>query len=323
MEYSNIILDKIEKIKIEYDEITKLLSYNEIQSDVLYFRNLVKRRNEIENISLMYKEFYDTKNQIVQIQNQIKNEKDEELLQIEKDDLKIITNRLNSLYIKMKFMLLGKTKTTIILEIITQNKQILDWATRMYVNYCEINELKYCIECLKNDFVSLKINGNMAYERLSIESGNHIVKNSDGSQAMFKIQCYNYMDNCNIELKDRDIKIDLFRSSGAGGQNINKLETAVRITHLETGISVVCQDERSQRQNKEKALKNLKAKLIDYYNTLNNENINKEKKINQNIIVRTYDFVQNKVYDKTYSENLNQVLQGNLNVFVDDILIKE
>ena len=322
MKYSQLVLEKAEQVKKEYQEIIKLISYNEVQADINYFRSLVKRKNEIENIVVNYVEFQNTNSQIEILQNEKEKETDNELIDYMNQEMEKLLPRKHHHYIVVKHLLMGKKFSNAIVEINTQDQDLIFKVIKMYALYAEKNYLKYNIEYQTDYQAVINIDGNLAYERFVLESGKHIIIKDKCPKSSFHIDCYKSLTNINAFDED-EIKIDIFRSQGAGGQNVNKVETAVRATHLKTNISVVCQDERSQRQNKERAIKNLKSKVFDYYESLRKKEIEQTKRDNRTKVVRYYDFDNQKVIQNKKSEELNRVLEGNINIFADEILLKE
>ena len=218
-------------------------------------------------------------------------------------------------------MLMGNKQSNAVLEINTNDQDILFKIVKMYVMYAEKNYLKYNIDYQNEYQAVINLAGNLAYERFCLESGRHIVLKDRNTQTFFQVCCYKHIEN--YSFKEEDIKIDVFRAQGAGGQNVNKVETAIRVTHTKTNISVICQDERSQRQNKERALKNLKSKVFDYYEDLRKKEIEKNKRESKNRLVRQYDFVNQKVIQNNKKAELNAIFEGNINIFADEILLKE
>lgn len=319
--YSDTVLDKARECKNEYENINNLLSYNEIQGDIPYFKSLLKKKCEIEKIALKYQTF-------MQINEEIANLKEEKLQQssymhtLYDEEIKILKIKANNHYLILKFLLMGKNSSKCNVEISCKNEEILQQISKMYILYAKQNELNNKVIYEDENNLTLMIEGNLAYERFLIENGSHIVKSEKYKNSSFMVICYPITTN-QAMFNERDIKIDIFRSSGAGGQNVNKVETAVRVTHLITGIVVTCQDERSQRQNKERAILNLKNKVENYYKSNEVEKIKLLKTQSKNKNVRVYDFDSGIVIQNKNTISLREVLNGNLNCFSDEILLKE
>ena len=183
--------------------------------------------------------------------------------------------------------------------------------------------------------ISFMVVGQGAYARLKYESGVHRVQRVPATETQGRIHTsaatvavLPEAEEVEVEINEKDIRLDIFHSGGAGGQNVNKVASAVRITHFPTGIVVQCQDERSQLKNKERAFKVLRSRIYDYYNGRSN----KEREENRRSLVgsgdrseriRTYNFPQNRVTDHRYnisSYDLPKVMQGYLELILNQIL---
>ncbi|MGC8853242.1 MAG: peptide chain release factor 1, partial [Hydrogenobacter sp.] len=179
------------------------------------------------------------------------------------------------------------------------------------------------------------VEGHGAYSRLKYESGVHRVQRIPRTESGGRIHTSTAtvavlpeVDETELEINPQDLKIETFRASGAGGQYVNTTETAVRITHIPTGITVACQDERSQFQNKQKALKILYARLKDYYERQKEEEIARERKTQvgtgeRSEKIRTYNFPQGRVTDHRINltlYRLNEVLEGKLDEIIEALM---
>ena len=180
------------------------------------------------------------------------------------------------------------------IDIICEDNYLID----LYFNYFLTS--RYKVEKIKD---GIRVKGVNLYCIYKLESGIHEIV-SKGAQDV-KVIVLPYIENKDVVLNDKDIRIDYFHSQGAGGQNINKVESAIRITHLKTNLQVTCQDERSQLQNKNKALEMLKEKLQKYYAKENQKEIDKAKKDFKKVVIRKYNIEKDELIDlrlnKSYS----------------------
>ena len=320
MEYSQQVIELLKKTKTEYDELTLLMSYNEVQSDTRYYLSLVDKRNKIEKMVLLYDDFCLCQDKIKQISLQKKDCVDEDILSILNEESGVYIARCNNDYLVIKHIILGEKMSDALVEVETGNEKITDFVLRMYMGYAKINMLNFSLIFKSEKKCTFKVSGNLAYDRFFLENGTHIIKNYVGES--FFVSTYKD-EKTDYNIDANDIRTDIFRSSGAGGQNINKLDTAVRMIHLPTGISVICQDERSQRQNREKALENLKIKVKDYYEGLDKTQKEEYKKSFRQKIVRYYDFKSGFVTQNKMIAPLGDIMDGNCNYFTDQILLEK
>ncbi len=209
---------------------------------------------------------------------------------------------------------------------------------RMYRGYCERRRFKWeAVDLNETELGGMKeaivnISGKGAYGRLKYESGVHRVQRVPETESQGRIHTSTATvavlpeaEDVEAELDEKDVRVDLFRSSGAGGQKVNKTETAIRLTHLPTGIVVTCQDERSQLKNKEKAYRVLKARLYDYWRSRRDsaEALNRKSLVgtgDRSERVRTYNFPQSRVTDHRIGlslHNMEELLAGDLDGMID------
>ena len=215
---------------------------------------------------------------------------------------------------------------------------------RMYLNYCEHHRLKVeLVDSNETELggikeIVLNINGKDAYKQLKFESGVHRVQRVPETESQGRVHTSTATvailpeaEDVEVEINDEDIRVDVYRSSGAGGQKVNKTETAIRITHFPTGIVVTCQDERSQLKNKDKAFKVLRSRLYDYYNTQNQSAYDEQRKSlvgrgDRSERIRTYNFPQGRVTDHRIGlslYSLDTFMMGDIEEMIEALAVAE
>ena len=215
---------------------------------------------------------------------------------------------------------------------------------RMYQMYCDSHKFKMEIMNIEETElggikeVQAMIKGKNAYARFKYESGVHRVQRVPETESQGRVHTSTAtvailpeMEDADVEIDDKDIRIDLFRSSGAGGQKVNKTESAIRITHFPTGIVVTCQDERSQTQNKEKAFAMLRAKVYDYYQQQKEAEYRQNRKSqvgtgDRSERIRTYNFPQGRVTDHRIGLSLYDIdafMNGDLDEMIDALTLAD
>lgn len=345
------LIDKLEKLSERYRKLEEELSNPEVIKDVKKYRELSREHKELSELYETYQEYKRLHKELKDTKELLKSP-DKDIRELAQEELERIQKRLSELEERLKFLLVPKDPNdskNVILEIRagTGGEEAALFAAdllRMYQKYAEDKGWKFTILSANKtglggykEVVAL-IEGEGAYSRLKYESGVHRVQRIPVTESGGRIHTSTATvavlpeaDETDIEINPQDLKIETFRASGAGGQYVNTTETAVRITHLPTGIVVTCQDERSQFQNKQKALKILYAKLKDYYERKKREEIAKERKEQvgtgeRSEKIRTYNFPQNRVTDHRINltlYKLQDVLDGKLDEIIDALRAKE
>ncbi|MGN0961079.1 MAG: peptide chain release factor-like protein [Christensenellales bacterium] len=313
----NEIKNKLEEINKEYFRLCELLTYEEILLDKKLFLQLEKQKQSLQPIVLKFEEYLQLNNNlqelielIPQVDNKDKNIFEEELSsltsninQVSEELFKLVTN-LNAI--------VGNIVVEIVANKNNISQELLNILVDSYSNFCKNNSLTCVNTQLDNYANRLSISGLNAKELFINESGMHIIEKSleKGSCTVFILD--DIFDDFQIE--DKDISIVSSRSSGAGGQHINTTDSAIKATHLKTGISVICQDERSQLQNKVKAIENLKNKVKNFYENQRDKKIEESKR-------RQLKAMQNSRYIKLYNLDKNSVSKADkTTISIDDFL---
>ncbi|RLG11640.1 peptide chain release factor 1 [Candidatus Pacearchaeota archaeon] len=348
MGLTKFYLDKLETIEKRFEEISQSLSDPGIISDREKYAKLAKEHAELTEIVEIYRKYKSILKNIKELKELIE-EDDEELKELAKEELKTLETQLEKIEEQIPFLLLPKDpndEKNVILEIRAgaggeEAALFAGELLRMYQRYAEKKGWKFEIldanETGLGGFkeVIVKIDGKGAYSRLKYESGVHRVQRVPITESSGRIHTSTVtvavlpeVDEVEVEIRPEDLKIETMRASGHGGQHVNKTESAVRITHIPTGIVVSCQNERSQHQNKATALKILRARLYELAKREQEEKIQKERKSQVGTgerceKIRTYNFPQNRVTDHRIGltvYNLEDVLDGELDEFIDALI---
>ncbi len=346
------LIEKLEKIKEKYELINKQLSDPGILNDREKMISLGKERSELEEIVKVYENYSVILKNIEGNNELVHAETDKELIELAEEELTDLEEKKEKLEKQIKIILLPKDPNDnkdVIVEIRagTGGKEAALFADdlfRMYSRYAEIRGWKLeMIDLNETGLGGIKevvfsLSGNNIYGDMKFESGVHRVQRVPATEASGRVHTsaasvavLPEVEDVQVEINPGDLKIDVFRSSGAGGQSVNKLETAIRITHLPTKIVVQCQDERSQMQNKLRALKVLKAKLYDIEMKKQMDEISAQRKSmvrsgDRSDKIRTYNFPQNRVTDHRIGltlYNLSNIIEGDLDELIEQVKIAD
>jgi peptide chain release factor 1 len=341
------MLQKLETIETRCMQLDKLLSDAEVINDQKRFQQYAKERSDLSELLDTYRRYKKACAELEESE-QLSLERDEELRQLAKAEAHLLREEKSNLEQRLTALLVPKDprdEKNIILEIRagTGGEEAAMFAAnlfRMYAKYAE--KQRWRVEILSENVTGLGgfkemialIEGKQVYSRLKYESGVHRVQRVPATESQGRIHTSAVTvavlpeaEEVEIEIDSNDLKIDVFRSSGPGGQHVNKTDSAVRMTHVPTGLVVSCQDEKSQFKNKAKALKILRARLLDRAVQAQQTEISQERKSqvgsgDRSERIRTYNYPQGRVTDHRIGvtlHNLENVLEGDLDAIIDQL----
>ncbi len=342
------MLDKISSIERRYDELGKLLE--ETAEDYLRATELAKERSDLEQIVNKANEYRIIAQQIAEAR-MLQETDDPELRELALLDLVTLEPRQLQVEKELKILLVPKDprdERDVIVEIRagTGGDEAALFAADLYRIYSRYAEKRrWSVEILSANEIGIggfkeivfQVKGRGAYSRLKYESGVHRVQRVPDTEAQGRIHTSTAtvavlaeMDEVDVQIPDTDLKIEVYRSAGAGGQNVQKNSTAVRIQHLPTGLVVACQDERSQLQNKLRAMSILRARLYDLEVVKRQHELEVTRKSQvgsgeRSEKIRTYNFPQSRVTDHRIgvsSYNIAAVLEGDIDLFIDELSLR-
>ncbi len=338
--------DKLDKLVDRYNFLTEEIAKPEVIADNNSWKKLVKEHSTLTPIVETYEEYKKAQSQLADNLEAVGIETDKDMLAMLHEDISVQKKRIAELTEQLKVLLLPKDPNddkNVIIEIRAgaggeEAALFANEIRRMYYMFAEKNRWKIEeIDIEENELGGLKegsfmVVGEGAYSKFKFESGVHRVQRVPDTESQGRIHTSTITvavlpeaPDVELEILDKDLKIDTYRSSGAGGQHVNKTESAIRITHLPTGIVVNCQDERSQIKNREKAMNILKSKLYDYYQTAADAEYAAARKSqvgtgDRSERIRTYNFPQGRVTDHRIGLTLYSIdnfMNGNIDEMVE------
>ena len=345
------MIEKLQHLVDEFNSLTNQMSDPKIISNIPEYTKITKEHRRLEPIAQKSQKYIDLHDSLNECEEILKSD-DSELKQIAKEELVEVKSLIESLTEELKILLLphdpNDDKNTI-LEIRSgtggnEASLFAENLFRMYLRFAESKKWKYDIMSINENEgggikeVILSIEGDGAFGQLKYESGVHRVQRIPDTESNGRIHTsaatvavLPEAETVDIEILDSDIKIDTYRASGAGGQHVNKTESAIRITHLPSNIIVTCQDESSQHKNRDKAMKVLRSRLLEHeIEKANKERSGARKKMvstgDRSAKIRTYNYPQGRVTDHRINltlYKLEEIINGNINELIDVLLMED
>ncbi len=347
-----IVIERLTEICDRFREVERLLGNPDVISDQKRYRELAREHRELLPIFELFSEYENVVKGLKEVEDIIENSKDEDFVELAKEEKRELERRKEDLERKLKLSLIPKDpndEKNVILEIRAGagGEEAALFAAdlfRMYSKYAEKHGWK--VEILSSNETGLGgfkevialISGKGAYSRLKYESGVHRVQRIPVTESGGRIHTSTATvailpesEDVDLKIDEKDLRIDTFRSSGAGGQHVNTTDSAVRITHIPTGIVVTCSNERSQIQNRIKAMKILRARLQELLERQKKEELDLARRSqvgtgDRSEKIRTYNFPENRVTDhriKLTIHYLEQFLDGEMDEMIDALIAED
>jgi peptide chain release factor 1 len=346
------MLDQLEKVEKRYQELNQQIAMPEIASNIKQLQILARERASIESLVTKYREYKKASKELEDVKAMHIVGLDEEMTALVKQEIENLKSQLDHLLVELKLALLPKDvndKKDIIMEIRAGagGEEAALFAAdlfRMYSRYAQSKGWGMDIVNINESGIGgfkeiiFEIKGKGAFSRLKYERGVHRVQRVPTTESSGRIHTSTATvavlpeaDEVELSINPNDLRIDIYHSGGAGGQNVNKVATAVRITHLPTGIVAICQDERSQLRNKTKAMSVLRARLLGMEQRKQEEEITEQRRSQVGTgdraeKIRTYNFPQDRISDHRIGltlHNLPQILEGELDELIDALVTND
>ncbi|WP_054767372.1 peptide chain release factor 1 [Lysinibacillus parviboronicapiens] len=346
------MFDRLQAVEDRYERLNELLSDPDIVNDSKKLREYSKEQSDIQETVDAYREYKEVKAQLSDAREMLDSEKDPDMHEMVKEEFNSLKEQQEELEERLRVLLIPKDPNdnkNVIMEI--RGAAGGDEANifagdlyRMYSRYAEAQGWKIDImEATPNPMGGYKevifmINGQGAYSKFKFENGAHRVQRVPATESQGRIHtstatvaCLPEVEEVDVEIHEKDIRVDTFASSGAGGQSVNTTMSAVRMTHLPTGVVVSMQDERSQIKNREKAMKILRARVADMYLQEAQKEVDATRKSavgsgDRSERIRTYNYPQNRVTDHRIGltiQKLDQIVEGRLDEIIDALILEE
>ena len=339
--------DRLDLIKKQYEDILIKLQSSKIEMKEM--KELLKKQSDFAKIVEVYDEYLSISKQMNETETLIKNERDQDVLEMAEIELQSLEETQHALESQLKILLLPKDPNddkNIIMEIKgaaggDEGNIFAGDLYRLYAKYAEAHgfklELLNAMEGAMGGYTSIEfmMSGKGVYSQLKYESGTHRVQRVPETESQGRIHTSTAVvlvmpeaEEIEIDVKWDDIRVDTFTSSGPGGQSVNTTKSAVRLTHIPTNIAVACQEGKSQHENKDKAFRLLKARI---YDAILQEQLSKEEQARKELIgrgdrsekIRTYNYPQNRVTDHRIGltlQRLDAIMEGKLELVIEPLI---
>lgn len=346
------MFDRLSAVEERYEEVNNLLCDPDVISDTKRLRELSIEQRSLEETVTVYREYKSVTRQFDGAKLMLDDKLDDEMREMVKAEIAELSKQKEQLEHKLKILLLPKDPNddkNVIVEVrgAAGGDEAALFASdlyRMYTRYAERQGFKVeVIEANETELGGYKeiifsVSGHGAYSKLKFESGAHRVQRIPSTESGGRIHTSTSTvlvlpeaEEVEVEVNDKDIRIDTFCSSGAGGQSVNTTKSAVRVTHIPTGIVVSCQDEKSQHSNKDKALRVLRARLFDFHQqqAMAEQDATRKSLVgtgDRSERIRTYNFPQSRVTDHRIGmtiHRLESILSGELDEVIDNLIMHE
>ncbi|MBM7648347.1 peptide chain release factor 1 [Bacillus ectoiniformans] len=346
------MFDRLQSVEDRYDRLNELLSDPEIVNDPKKLRDYSKEQSDIQDTVETYREYKEAKQQYQEAKAMLDDKLDADMREMVKEEMNELSEQLESLEERLRILLIPKDPNddkNVIMEVRgaaggDEAALFAGSLYRMYSRYAETQGWK--IEVIEANATGLggykeiifMINGKGAYSKMKYENGAHRVQRVPETESGGRIHtstatvaCLPETEEVEVDIHEKDIRVDTFASSGPGGQSVNTTMSAVRLTHLPTGVVVSCQDEKSQIKNKEKAMKVLRARVYDKFQREAQAEYDAQRKSavgsgDRSERIRTYNFPQNRVTDHRIGltiQKLDQILEGKLDEVLEALILEE
>lgn len=346
------MFDRLQSVEDRYDKLNELLSDPEVVNDLNNLRKYSKEQSDLQNTVDAYREYKEVKSQHKEAKIMLEDKLDAEMRDMVKEEVTDLETQIEELEARLKVLLIPKDPNddkNVIMEIrgAAGGDEAALFAGnlfRMYSRFAETQNWK--VEIMDSNPTGLggfkeiifMINGANAHSKMKYENGAHRVQRVPETESGGRIHTSTAtvavlpeVEEVEVEIHDKEIRTDTFASSGAGGQSVNTTMSAVRLTHLPTGITVSMQDEKSQIKNKEKAMKILRARVADKFHREAQAEYDAVRKSavgtgDRSERIRTYNYPQNRVTDHRIGltiQKLDQILEGKLDEVIDALILED
>ncbi|WP_193550764.1 peptide chain release factor 1 [Salicibibacter kimchii] len=348
----NVVFEKLQSVEDRYLQLNEWLSDPDIANDPDKLRDYSKEQSDLEKTVQTYRNYKQTKEELEEAKTMLTDNMDDDMEEMIYDEIEELNKKKEELEEHLKVLLIPKDPNddkNVIVEIrgAAGGDEAALFAGdlfRMYSRYAEKNRWKAdVIESHETDMGGYKeiiftVNGEGAFSKMKYENGAHRVQRVPSTESGGRIHTSTATvavlpeaEEVEVEIHDKDLRVDTFASSGPGGQSVNTTMSAVRITHDPTGIVVSCQDEKSQIKNRDKAMKVLRARIYDKYQKEAEDEYAENRKQavgtgDRSERIRTYNFPQSRVTDHRIGltlQKLDQVMEGNIEEIIEQLIVEE